>query len=104
MFAVCSEAYKTTVSRNANMAKLQAGYLFPEVGDVMCSYLPYCYTLAVANSVIGPMIDIMVHHFFWGPISWLSVHTRFNSSCMASPPLVLTQPTKGLCFVSYTDF
>lgn len=28
---VCYEAYKTTVSRNANMAKLQAGYLFPEV-------------------------------------------------------------------------
>ncbi|CAK9167886.1 unnamed protein product [Ilex paraguariensis] len=25
-------AYKTKVSRNANMAKLQAGYLFPEVG------------------------------------------------------------------------
>ncbi|CAK9156116.1 unnamed protein product [Ilex paraguariensis] len=26
-----NEAYKTKVSRNANMAKLQAGYLFPEV-------------------------------------------------------------------------
>lgn len=25
------EAYKTQVSRNSNMAKLQAGYLFPEV-------------------------------------------------------------------------
>lgn len=25
------EAYKTKVARNANMAKLQAGYLFPEV-------------------------------------------------------------------------
>ena len=27
----CPEAYKTNVPRNANMAKLQAGYLFPEV-------------------------------------------------------------------------
>jgi hypothetical protein len=54
MFAVCSEAYKTTVSRNANMAKLQAGYLFPEVGDGMCS------------SFIGPMIGIMVHNLFLG--------------------------------------
>lgn len=25
------EAYKTEVSRNENLAKLQAGYLFPEV-------------------------------------------------------------------------
>ena len=27
----CPEAYKTSVPRNANMTKLQAGYLFPEV-------------------------------------------------------------------------
>lgn len=27
----CCEDYKTKVSRNANIAKLQAGYLFPEV-------------------------------------------------------------------------
>ena len=47
MFAVCCEAYKTNVSRNANMAKLQAGYLFPEVCNDMCSYLLYCYTIAV---------------------------------------------------------
>jgi hypothetical protein len=68
MFAVCSEAYKTKVSRNANMAKLQAGYLFPEVSDVMCSYFLYCYTLAVVpkTSFIGPVIDIMVHHLFLG--------------------------------------
>lgn len=32
MFTVfLGEAYTTQVSRNANMAKLQAGYLFPEV-------------------------------------------------------------------------
>lgn len=32
-------AYKTTVSRNANMAKLQAGYLFPEISRRRAAHL-----------------------------------------------------------------
>ncbi|TXG64006.1 hypothetical protein EZV62_011000 [Acer yangbiense] len=31
IFLIYSEAFKTKVSRNANLAKLQAGYLFPEI-------------------------------------------------------------------------
>ena len=45
MFTVCCEAHMTKVSRNANMAKLQAGYLFPEVCDalafIFCNALIY---------------------------------------------------------------
>ena len=41
------EAYTTKVSRNANMAKLQAGYLFPEVCDGIFSYLLCCYAIVV---------------------------------------------------------
>ena len=40
-FAAICEAYNTKVSRNANMAKLQAGYLFPEVFTRMCTFLLY---------------------------------------------------------------
>lgn len=47
MSSVCSEAHKTKVSRNANMGKLQAGYLFPEVCDGMHAYLLYFHTIAV---------------------------------------------------------
>jgi hypothetical protein len=33
LFNSFCEVYKTQVSRNENIAKLQAGYLFPEVCD-----------------------------------------------------------------------
>ncbi|KAK6240530.1 hypothetical protein QUC31_015785 [Theobroma cacao] len=36
---VCFEAYKTKVSRNSNIAKLQAGYLFPEVARRRAAHL-----------------------------------------------------------------
>ncbi|OEL14462.1 putative LL-diaminopimelate aminotransferase, chloroplastic [Dichanthelium oligosanthes] len=35
----CPEAYKTSVPRNANMAKLQAGYLFPEIARRRAAHL-----------------------------------------------------------------
>ncbi|KAJ0011431.1 hypothetical protein Pint_33570 [Pistacia integerrima] len=40
------EAYKTKVSRNSNIAKLQAGYLFPEVRSDALSFvllMTLCY-------------------------------------------------------------
>ncbi|CAN8229541.1 unnamed protein product [Cochlearia groenlandica] len=37
--------YKTKVSRNSNMSKLQAGYLFPE--DTLFSYLVQAYSFRV---------------------------------------------------------
>jgi len=35
----CPEAYKTSVPRNANMAKLQAGYLFLEIARRRAAHL-----------------------------------------------------------------
>ncbi|KAF8410838.1 hypothetical protein HHK36_003375 [Tetracentron sinense] len=39
ILAIFCEAFKTKVSRNANMAKLQAGYLFPEIARRRATHL-----------------------------------------------------------------
>lgn len=46
--------YKTNVSRNSNMSKLQAGYLFPEV----CSYLFQLYWYKAETFLIWYMNHI----------------------------------------------
>lgn len=57
IFPFCFEAYKTKVSRNGNIAKLQAGYLFPEVFDTAWSF---CFVLTLICLMITPLI---VHYF-----------------------------------------
>ena len=69
------------------MAKLQAGYLFPEVCDGMCSYLLCCYAIVVDlyTSFIWPVIDITVNHLFlrtidlWFPVSKIFLLCSFRS-------------------------
>lgn len=43
------EAYKTKVSRNENMGKLQAGYLFPEVHRIsLLQFISFMRSLGIA--------------------------------------------------------
>ncbi|CAK9156113.1 unnamed protein product [Ilex paraguariensis] len=62
-FGAFLKAYKTKVSRNANMAKLQASYLFPEVCHDSCIFFAQFLCPFISSNFVCITSEFMLYPY-----------------------------------------